>query len=636
MPKRLLSLVLSLVVAICSFATIVIPSNATTYEDQLKNLGFPSSYISSLVALHEKYPNWTFKPFKTGLDFDTAVNGERSTHSKQVISKSSSLNNAYYCNCSSCYKNGSYVYQEGSCVSASKSAVAYYMDPRNWLNETGIFQFESVAYNSAETISGIESILSGTFMHDAYITYVNVSGGTSTYKNSDGNKVKFSQAIMDGAKYSGLSAYYLAAKIVQEIGSTKANVGGTCGKREPFKSIFNYYSIGANGGASDGLHWADGKMWVANANGTTLYSTYDATTKKVSGTKKSVALHHYLAYQGTYGNYVKVKLYEKKGSNSYTTDGAVGYVLKTDTDLASLSYGRPWNNPYKTIYYGAKYIADGYLAFQNTLYLQKFNVNSKSGNLYSHEYLTNVNGALNASKISYNSYKRASLLSVKRTFYIPVYTDMPSKKSPVPAVIADTSDTTTTQAPTTTTTTVAKPKKVTGLVLSSRGAESLKVKWTAVSGATKYDVYLKSARTGKVYHKYVTTNLATLENLTDVNKYYIKVRAYKGSYGDYSATITEYTKPLKPPIKTPETNSKHQIIVKWSKVSCSGYQVQYSKKSDFSTLIATKTVSSSATSYIGKNFTKGRTYYVRVRAYKTVGDKKIYSSWSTAKKVVSK
>ncbi len=625
MYKRSVSILLSVILLVSTFASFPSSASAASFENQLKEDGFPSSYISSLVALHKKYPNWSFKAFHTGLDWEKAVDGERSSHSNQVIEKSSSLSNAYYCKCSKCYKNGKYVYQESSHYSASEAAVKYYMDPRNWFSESSIFQFESSKYNSKHTISGVESVLSSTFMHKAYITYVNSSGKTVTYKDSKDNKVKYSTAIMNAAKNSGLSAYYLASKIVQEVGTTKAsNVGGTCGTRSPFKSIYNYYNIGAYSGANDGLHWANGKMWATSD--TTLYSSYDSKFETVGGKKTAVKKHQYMTLISLNGKYLKVRLYNKKGSNSYSTDGKVGYILKSKTDYSSLSYGRPWTNPYKSIYNGAEYIADGYLTYQYTPYLQKFNVNTKSPETHSHEYLTNVNGAANASKIAYKAYDNADLLSSARTFYIPVYKNMPSKKCPVPGTSSASS-----KPPT-----ASKPKKVTGLKLSSRGVESLKIKWTAVSKATKYDVYLKSNRTGKVYHKTVKTNSATLSNLTAANSYDIKVRAYKSGYGDYSSKLVEITKPKKPPIKTPSTNKKHQIIVKWSSVSCSGYQVQFSRKSNFSTVIATKKASKSATSYTGKNFTKGRTYYVRVRAYKTIGKKTVYSSWSSKKKIVSK
>ena len=46
------------------------------YRRYLSRLGFPSSYISKLAALHKKHPNWVFKPLKTGIDFNSAVSKE--------------------------------------------------------------------------------------------------------------------------------------------------------------------------------------------------------------------------------------------------------------------------------------------------------------------------------------------------------------------------------------------------------------------------------------------------------------------------------------------------------------------------------------------------------------------------------
>ena len=117
--KKVLSFFLSIIMILCSLGPIGMTASAQTYRNSLKKKGFPDSYISYLVNLHKKYPNWTFEPFKTGLNWQTAINGERSSHSKQQIRKSSSRSTDYYCTCSKCYKNGRYTYHSGSLVNAS-------------------------------------------------------------------------------------------------------------------------------------------------------------------------------------------------------------------------------------------------------------------------------------------------------------------------------------------------------------------------------------------------------------------------------------------------------------------------------------------------------------------------------------
>lgn len=179
------------------------------------------------------------------------------------------------------------------------------------------------------------------------------------------------------------------------------------------------------------------------------------------------------------------------------------------------------------------------------------------------------------------------------------------------------------------------------LKVSTRNTTSLKLSWSKVSGASGYQLQRKSGDSYKTLTNTTAVNY-TVKNLSAGTSYAFRVRAYRTVNGKkyYSGwkTLTTPTKPNKPTIKAPSTNKKHQIIVKWNAVSkCTGYQVQYSKKKNFSSVIATKTVSGrTKTSYTGKNFTKGKTYYVRVRSYKTVNNKKYYSAWSTVKKIKCK
>ena len=721
--KKILCVLLSIALIVCSGAAFSMSIEAANYTEQLKAKGFPDSYVGYLVKLHDKYPNWDFEPFKTNLNWSDAVAGERKPHSKQLIQKQSRLSNAYYCTCSSCYKNGKFVVQEGSSwYSASEKAVKYYMDPRNWLTEKYIFQFESTDYDSSQTQSGVESIISSTWMHNSNIKYVDGNGTSHTL-----NK-KYSAAILEAAKSSGMSAYYLASKIVQEVGSTKNTyASGSNGKKSPFLGIYNYYNIGAYSGGMEGLEWASGYL-KANEK-TTLYSSYNSSKGTVGGTKTTVSKGQYMTYIGTYGKYYKVKLYTGSG-NSFSTNGKVGYIINSNDVLRKkyFNYDRPWTNPYKSIIGGAPYIAKGFSKYQNTGYLQKFNVNKNSGNLYNHEYMANVQAASAESVTTYKAYQNAGILKSSKVFYIPVYNKMPS--SPCTMSSSNTNNTTTTTKPTT----------VKNLKLTGTAATSLSVKWDAVSKASKYYIKITNNTKGTSFSKTVTTNYAKLNNLTLGNQYSVKVCAYvSGKWGAYSNKITAKTAKPKPSatsssaLKAPSglktavvytataklawnkvsgasgyyvykysggkykkaytikggstTNctvkglspgtkyyycvaaynssktgsrssslsfvtkpngtkitsssspSKTKIKINWQKPSraYNGYQIVYSRKSNFSKLVATKNISSkNTTTYTGKNFTKGVTYYIRVRSYRTVDSKKYYSVWSNTVKVKSK
>lgn len=702
--KKILSIFLSFVILSCSVGLFATPAEAATYKQQLKNAGFTDSYIDALVELHQKHPNWKFVPFITGLDWDTAVAGERSAHSKQLIQKQSSLDSSYYCSCSSCYKNGKYVIQEGSTwVSASKSAVEYYMDPRNFLNEKQIFQFESTSYDKSQTQSGVESIISSTWMKNAYI-YYNTTSGTKKYYTSNGKKVKYSTAIMDAAENSGMSAYYLASKIVQEVGGSTASATGACGTKSPFFGMYNYYNIGATSSGMQGLEWASGFLKTTEA--TTMYSSYDTESGKPTGTKTSVALGQYMSFISRSGDYYKVRLYTVSGT-SYTA-GSVGYVPISSLRRDYFNYGRPWTSPYKCIYNGATYIANSFSTYQNTGYLQKFNVNAESGKLYSHEYMANVQAAAAESVTTYKAYSNAGILSSAKVFYIPVFKNMPN----------DTTSNTDNDSNNTNSTTVS------GLTLTKRTTTSLSYKWNSVSGATKYYIHITNVSRGTTFDKTVTSNSATLNGLTEGNNYAVKVRAYTSSgWQPYSDTKTKHTLPaqvtgLKRTARTATTislswnkvygaggyyiykyvNGKYtllkdvsggsttsvkvtglsagaqyrlcvaayvsdgtksrgarssrvlgvtrpykvanltlscpsstQIKSSWKKNSAgvTGYQICYSRDSKFKNVVALKNITSASTvSYVGKNFTTGVTYYIKVRAYVTVGKTNYYGEWS--------
>lgn len=192
---------------------------------------------------------------------------------------------------------------------------------------------------------------------------------------------------------------------------------------------------------------------------------------------------------------------------------------------------------------------------------------------------------------------------------------------------------------------IITPMKTTGLKLSSRTDQSLKISWAKQAGVDGYKVEKYNAKTKKYeLYKTLQSNTLTVPKLSSATSYSFRVRSYKtvgkkAYYGAYSSVLkakTNSAKVNKASISsvTPKTNA---FTVKWKKVSdVNGYQIQYSANSNFKSA-KTVTVANNKTTSKSVSKLKGKTkYYVRIRAYKTINAKKYYSSWSASKSVKTK
>ena len=514
-----------------------------SYADMLRKQGFPETYISALTALHNKYPNWDFKALKTNESFTYAVSQERKNHAQQLIEQYSvNDGKGYYCTCSSCYQNGKYIVKENpNWVSASQSAVEYYMDPRNFLDEKYIFQFQLLDYDESQTQDGVEAILNGTWMYKSNITYKDKNGKTITYSPA----TKYSDAIMKAAEESGLSAYYLASKIVQEVGSASAsNAGGSSGTVKGYEGIYNYYNLNASSGATDGLKWASLSGYYTNTEGVNVRKGASTSTDKVVTVPLWTIVEVVDTVEGNDGYYwynVSLTLNGK----SYT-----GYIR---SDLVAKDYyNRPWNNPYDSIVNGADYIKDSFGKTQNTGYLQKFNVNPASANRHSHEYMANVSAATTEAYKTYTAFKGTNALSGKTTFLIPVYDNME----------------------------LATPT-LKGTV-NANGSFTLS--WNAIAGSTKYGVYLKNANGQYTWVKTVTDNSWT----TDIAEYG-KTYSYKvWAVGSSNSIVSEFSnavdltnnKKLQTPTLKGTVNANGSFTLSWNAIAGTTKYGIYLKNAD--------------------------------------------------------
>ena len=196
---------------------------------------------SMILNLQKNHPNWKFKVFYTGLDWNTVITQE-SKHGRNLVPKS-------YTNwiCPVCGTKG---YSGNSWVCASSTAIAYMMDPRNSIYYEDVFQFLELSYDQSTTYDSkiIKNILKGSFLDD---------GKLDTYINT----------VITRCKEKSVNPYYIAAKIIQEQGkkggSTVKMKTTEDGKTKYYYNIFNINASGTTTSAiiSNALAWAKGKGW---------------------------------------------------------------------------------------------------------------------------------------------------------------------------------------------------------------------------------------------------------------------------------------------------------------------------------------------------------------------------------------
>ncbi|BBF44036.1 hypothetical protein lbkm_2724 [Lachnospiraceae bacterium KM106-2] len=185
-----------------------------------------------------------------------------------------------------------------------------------------------------------------------------------------------------------------------------------------------------------------------------------------------------------------------------------------------------------------------------------------------------------------------------------------------------------------------KVGKVASLAAKSATTTSIKLSWKKQTGITGYEVYVydKKKKKYKLLKRITgaSKNSYTQKKLGKVTVYQYKVRSYKTVnkkkvYGSYSAVLKTSTAPAAPSLKV--TAKKKAMDAKWKAVKgASGYEVYTatSKKGKYKKATTIKKVKT--VKYTKKSLKSKKTYYVKMRAYKTVSGKKVYSAYS---KVVS-
>ena len=256
------------------FACVHTTAEASVKKDGIEN--FPLSYQPYLQELKKKYPNWEFTALYTGFDWNYVISQEY-RNDKNLVPKS-------YSDAWKCTDNGIYnVEIDKGWVNASKRAVEYTMDPRNFLNNVRVFQFEKLSYDpNTNSKEGVEKILYGTEFYNRAVSYRTHSGQVINTQE------KYSDLIWSSAIYSGVSPYHLASRIKQEVGPfiTHNSISGTVAG---FEGYYNFYNIGATssteplGAIKNGLQFAKDGKGASEATKANLFIPWNTPERAIKG-----------------------------------------------------------------------------------------------------------------------------------------------------------------------------------------------------------------------------------------------------------------------------------------------------------------------------------------------------------------
>ena len=266
------------------------------FEEYLTEQGFPETYKIKLRKLHEVHPAWVFKGYKTGIKWSDAL-AKQTKGGVSLISASRPKS----------YRDGSRQYEKGW-YKANKKVVAYYMDPRNFLNEDRIYMFEDLLYDQAyQTKTVVSAILAATKLPEY------------------GFSAKL--FVKAGAKHN-ISPVFLASRARQETGSGSDAVKGT---KILGKKVYNPFNIGAFGGSNPlkkGLLYAYSKGW------TTQYKAVEGGAEELSKNyiSKGQSTVYYQRFNVRNGK-------RKAGTHQYMTNIMAPYSESLSTKKSYASYG---------------------------------------------------------------------------------------------------------------------------------------------------------------------------------------------------------------------------------------------------------------------------------------------------------
>lgn len=368
------------------------------YDEQFKTVLelFPESYRLPLSYLHLLEPEWKFEPFYTNLSFAHAVEEQSNPENKNLIQFEEG--SEYFQRFAWMKKNDN-LYDGTNWYPANSEAIAYYMDPRNFLTYKGIWQFLDYSYVGDKDSRGIESIFAGNeFL------------------------LQYSETVLEAAKAEKILPEALASRISNEIriGDTVSIIAKGLIHPEQDPLI--------EGKASPGFLSREEQLEILEEL---------QENEKISDKQQEILADlknggiGYPEPKERYYNFLNIGAYPDISKPLGALVNAARYAAGEFEQESSSRYKSlqlPWTSPEKAIRGGAFFIAHDYIHVgQSTPYLQKFDLVTGS---YSHQYMQALFAAVNEADRLYSAWRDSSDSWGTLKFSIPVYLEMPETTLP--------------------------------------------------------------------------------------------------------------------------------------------------------------------------------------------------------------
>lgn len=297
------------------------------FDAWMDKQGFPASYQSSLRKLHKAHPEWIFKSHDTGIKWSSMLQKELRIGNNLVEPTSPA---SWKSKAPGAYSNGKWVVFDGRWNAASESITSYYLDPRNFLNETSIYQFMEHGFDAGsqnrDTIKSIVSKNSSCFMNN------------TSYMNN----------LYNAGVKSQVNPNVITAMVVMEQG-WKGGSGLISGNNSGYKGFYNHFNIGAYttstmSSTQRGLWWAKG----AGTGETSYGRPWNSIEKSLAGGAEYYASNYITKNQNTY--YTK-KFNVMNGLDKVATHEYMTNVSGAESEGKLLKYAYEADDNYPIVFY---------------------------------------------------------------------------------------------------------------------------------------------------------------------------------------------------------------------------------------------------------------------------------------------